>query len=116
MDTVARATEIVRDLTRHVPFFKDWKIRTGRRDNKAEPDGHVPCMIIEMEEDVERAIVWINRAYDEGAELMTFEENIAHEVAHAVIGEKVDEERMATRIGLILVAWARERANCKCGE
>lgn len=115
MDTAQRATEIVVELTRHVPLFKDWHIAVEQRDINPK-DEETDSAIIHFDAEVRRAKIFIDVRFPVPCEVYTLEEVIAHELGHIVCGEPCNDEVSATRAGLLLLQWARERANCKCGE
>jgi len=115
MDTVADAREIIANLTRGVPQFKDWRITVDWRELEPGESEDFVSARVDFDEDVRRAKIWIDVRYPDPRETYTLEEIVAHELGHIVCGEDCNSERAATRAGLLLVAWARERANCKCG-
>ena len=116
MDTAARATEIAHDLTSGVPLFKGWTFNVALRELAPASDEEWVAGRVDFDDDVKRAKIWIDVRYPDPRETYTLEEIVAHELGHIICGEKCESETAATRTGLLLLHWARERANCKCGE
>jgi len=101
---------IVHNLTAHVPLFRDWKITVGRRELKPDEEEEWVSARVDFDDDIRRAKIWLDVRYPDPRETYTLEEIVAHELGHIVCGEKCDNERAATRAGLLLIQWARERA------
>ena len=115
MDIVTRAIEIVHDLTLHVGLFRGWAFTVETRILE-QTDGENTSALVHFDVDVKRAKIWIDPRFPHDEETYTLDELIAHELGHIVCGEPVVDEPAATRAGLLLLQWARERENCKCGQ
>jgi len=115
VDILKHAQEFRENLTMGVPLFRDWQFSVAMRELIPAEDEDWVSARVDFDDDVKRAKIWIDVRFPDPRETYTLEEVVAHELGHIVCGEACGHERAATRTGKLLIAWARERENCKCG-
>ena len=120
MDTVARATEIVKELARHVVLLKGWRIvvherKLPVRENEEYVDGWIVS-----EPGFNKATIWVDTGFPAWNDILALDELMAHELGHLCLmaaGAKkdvADDDEAANAVGALLIQWAAERAGCKC--
>ena len=118
MDIVARAREMVHDLTQHVKRLKDWQIDVAVHALPIGPDDIYVSAQVEFLHGWQQAKIFIDTRFGHWREFLTLKQVIAHECGHIYLyGTKADlDDEAADAVGALLYQWAAERANCKCGE
>jgi len=104
MSLITEANQIVKRLVKMTPLA-EWSITCHRHN--LEPDSDDELYVASktfLDEDLKRAKIWIDPRFPRDEELYTLEELIAHELGHLILGVKPDEERSATRVGMLLLA------------
>ena len=122
MADLARAKEIKHELTRHLDLLRGWEIdvKLGKLP-VSETESSVGGWV-EYEPGYRIATIWIDTGFPAWNEILELDKLVAHEVGHVCLAASgapkavSNDDDAASGIGGLLLQWAAERANCKCGE